>query len=528
MRTLGNDDLLLINKILKAHSWLEIEDPVSVIDTGAGVGSFKIPTSKDTLLVKILISPNFPRQGLHFVCREVVGYNHVMQDGSLCLRTEPALTAEDRLLLELEKLKRWLDKYYIGGHKDTHFEYYSFTNTLPVTMHFEEDADKPEIDREYGSFTYKDFRELGSPDKASFNFLALDMGNRPCRWSSTLTSAGQNLYAGIWFLLDGPPVLHGRKTISEWKDLIAMFSNAQLHAFKYALNNLEDLSFFNKHIVVAIGYPIPSADKQEVHWDYILTNDNLSNPINWLLSSNASYCRIFGRGKLHKELTDDDILIIGTGAIGSSLYMSLLRGGCRKVTISDGDTIEPGNLCRADFSFFESGSKKTDILLKKGIQTSPFAEIIAIQKLEALCKDDSDYTNLKTYLSRFRFIFDCSTDKFLSVMLDEMTLPGTIVNLSISNGAKELVVITGTGNIHLIKSDLFNRLSSGEQEPFFVATGCWSPTFEASWPDINVLLQYTITEINNRLENNMTVESFFIQSLKGETGSLQYNLSYHV
>ena len=51
------------------------------------------------------------------------------------------------------------------------------------------------------------------------------------------------------------------------KDLIAMFSNAQLHAFKYALNNLEDLSFFNQHIVVAIGYPIPSADKQEVHWD---------------------------------------------------------------------------------------------------------------------------------------------------------------------------------------------------------------------------------------------------------------------
>ena len=64
-----------------------------------------------------------------------------------------------------------------------------------------------------------------------------------------------------------------------------------------------------------------------------------------------------------KKLTDDDILIIGTGAIGSSLYMSLLRGGCRKVTISDGDTIEPGNLCRAlHFSFFESGFKKTDIL----------------------------------------------------------------------------------------------------------------------------------------------------------------------
>lgn len=92
-----------------------------------------------------------------------------------------------------------------------------------------------------------------------------------------------------------------------------------------------------------IGYKMPSSDMEfEITWDAIavLYKDfpyssekikngeyrakDLGSKINWCNSYNASYDRMFGRGKLCSNLTDKKILIIGTGAIGSSLLLSLL------------------------------------------------------------------------------------------------------------------------------------------------------------------------------------------------------------
>ena len=113
-------------------------------------------------------------------------------------------------------------------------------------------------------------------------------------------------------------------------------------------------------------------------------------------------------------------------------------------------------------------------------------------------------------------------------MLDEMQLPGTVINLAISYGAKEMTVVTGTGNIHLLKSGLYDRISPEERPPFYVATGCWSPTFEASWSEINVMLHYVLTEINHQLKNHSAIRSFYVQRTLDDIGSLVYKLNHHV
>ncbi len=530
MRTLDNSDLQKINTVLRTQDWLKVISEVTVLKggNGSGVGYFEVATSKATLRIRIAISPNFPRQGCVFFCDEVIGLKHVMQDGSICLKASPAVDLEDRLLLELEKLHNWVERYYIGDHQDAHFEYLSYVFTEPMTVIFEEDITKPAVEREYGSFTYLDTHSVGNADLSVLSVIALNMGNRKCRWSSFYQRSGQQPFAGLWLMLDQPPVLTGRKTIIEWNDLLKLLSPDQKRALQRALREYPPLSITDKGILIGIGYLIPGEKGEEVHWDFIVTEGNFKTPIHWLSSVNASYNRVFGRGALDSAITNEPVLIIGTGAIGSSLFMSLVRGGCRNIAISDGDLIEPGNICRGDFSFIETRSNKAIALLQEGRKISPHVELRALNRIEPLLRDDTEYPNVHIALSQFRYIFDCSTDKYLSLMLDEMQLPGAVINLSISYGAKQMTVITGTGNIHTLKSDLYDRLSPGERPPFYVATGCWSPTFEASWSEINVLLQYALTEINQQVKKKLPVRSFYFERLENVSGSLEYKLNYHV
>ena len=43
-------------------------------------------------------------------------------------------------------------------------------------------------------------------------------------------------------------------------------------------------------------------------------------------------------------------------------------------------------------------------------------------------------------------------------------------------------------------------------------TGCWNPTFKASYNDINVLVQTAIKQINLKLEQEKTLRNFVIET----------------
>ena len=73
--------------------------------------------------------------------------------------------------------------------------------------------------------------------------------------------------------------------------------------------------------------------------------------INWVISKNSSYHYFFGRGAFHPNLTDKKVLIIGLGAIGSQVAKTLVRGGCKNITIADYDVKEPENICRSEYNF---------------------------------------------------------------------------------------------------------------------------------------------------------------------------------
>ena len=342
-----------------------------------------------------------------------------------------------------------------------------------------------------------------------------------------------------------PPLLQRRQTIRRWSDLLELMSADQTKYLNDEHKRLRNQSAFPKGFLLMLGYDIPDGSGTEIHWETIFVSfDNfpytsqklstgeygpldLGYQVNWCKSYNASYERLFGRGLLCRQLTERRILIIGTGAIGSNLLEALIRGGCRYIDIRDGDASEPGNICRGIFSFKNSFFPKVIELSLSAVRISPYVEINPGAEVKPMRMDNPGHAELKKQLAGYDVIFDCSTNKYVSVMLDEMNLPGTILNLSLTNGAKEFCVIAGSGNIHMIKNDLYNRISPGKQERFFVATGCWSPSFKASFVDVNSLLTYALKEINNRIERGIPMNSFFIE-VKEEERGIAYQLNYHV
>ncbi len=515
MKILDSAGIAFINDVLKSRDGISVTLEISAHpDNEIAIGKIEINTVKGLLQFNIAVSPDFPLGKIEFICTSHKGYPHMMHYGTICLNAAPAISIKDRLELELDKLDGWVKKYFINEEEDKHFDYYFFPRQRNIQVIFEEDSVKELIKHQQGKFSYSSLNSFKVGDHNLETWVALDIGGRKCRWSETFYKRFDKKYTGLWIKLVNPPVVSRRQRIEDWKDLLNLMTAEQSRFLYKEYLSLTKLSAYSNSFLFTIGYEIMGEIKSEIHWDTILIHfdnfpfaplkikqgvyvpEDLGNKVDWCKSSNASYNRIFGRGRLSNSITDKKVLIIGTGAVGSTLFHSLVRGGCRNIEISEYDDIEPGNICRGQFSFSQAGKPKLTELYNAGLAISPYLDLNISFGIHAIDKDNKGYRELKSKLQKFDFILDCSTDKYLSIMLDGMQLSGRIINFSISNEANHMAIITGVGNIHKLKSNLYDRISPEKSEPFFVATGCWHPTFKASFTDINVLLMYAINEIN--------------------------------
>ncbi|MFN4314355.1 MAG: ThiF family adenylyltransferase [Chitinophagaceae bacterium] len=544
---MDKQEVELVNAIIQSKPWLRLTNE---IDEGADKtfheGKIEIDTAKGVLKLDVRITPDFPLSKIEFICTSHKGIDHEMLNGLLCLNAAPAKELKDRLELELEKLQWWTDKYFVKEEKDDHFEYYQFHRQSNIQMLFEEDQEKPLPKSRQGRFSYGSLNELKIGEKVYHAWIAGDIGGRKSRWSKFYQQMSDGPFKGLWLLLSGPPIIQGRQTIEKWEDLLKLLTPTQTQFIYDEHKKIKGNSSYENFFLILVGYEIEEKNGKELHWDMIQVPYadfpyssqkvgpgkygplDLGKEVSWCKTSNASYQRLFGRGKLSNKLTEGKILIAGTGAIGSSLFLALVRGGCKEIEISDFDDIDPGNICRGQFSFKESHKPKISELYNEAHAISPYVNVNIGFGVIAIRQSNKVYPALKKKLMRFDYIFDCTTDKYLSIMLDEMALRGQIINLSISDKANQFVVITGNGNIHTTKSNLYDRISRGKAETFFVATGCWHPTFQANYAEINAGLMYALNEINQKLETGEGIRSFFISKTLNATKSLTYEISYNV
>lgn len=246
----------------------------------------------------------------------------------------------------------------------------------------------------------------------------------------------------------------------------------------------------------------------------------INSNIDWLLTRNCSYNNFFGRGRLDDKLISKKILIMGLGAIGSMVATTLTRGGCINISLLDYDVKEAENVCRSEY-FFNSGvNNKTNDLASLLTNISPFIEVKSLKDefsialnyyLKSLHDNDGNKLPLEAFLNEFDLIFDCTTDNDLMFALSKLSIVADLIVLSISNHASELVCGVKPNYYEFITDQFENKLDI-DQKDLYNPTGCWSPTFKASYNDINTLVQFAIKNINLQYKQKRDLRNFVLKT----------------
>lgn len=501
----------------------------------------------------------FKNQGadsIRFINTDLIGYGHVMIDGSICIHTTYHHELKHKVRFDFNALKNWIIKYYINNEVDSNYEHlvvneiyfndhtcsYIFTNT---DHKFKKD--------DYGLVHLNFLSDNHYKKKTISNFLVKsfsvnnDLGSEviPCSWSEDYHNK-DTTHLGFFYYLDHTPATHNKFIFENWSQLNPYISREFLKWLnEYQKSNNSELK--NTWIPIFLGYPTIN---EEIHWavaklsignfpiigepekmNGIKTGKWFSvlsdTEISWSIAHNSSYHYFFGRGKLCDEITNKNILIIGTGAIGSMIATTLVRGGARNISLADFDVKEPENVCRSEF-FFDTGYSNKVIELKKILNSiSPFANVKLLDDnyFDLIPKTYFGNGNSKQLLSahlhEYDLIFDCSTDNDLMYVLDSLELNGDLINLSISNHAKELIC-GFYPNVHNFITTVFGSEINNDVNDLYEPTGCWDPTFKASYNDINSIVQFAVKHINQLYKDNKGKGSFIIKT--EETPFLNFQL----
>lgn len=514
----GQDDIVLLEKFT-LHKDNHID---------GGVYSGKISMngiSKDDLLFNVRVPMSYPFSNdsisIRFVCLNKIGLKHQNSDNSICIVTPKNVNAISRLKNEIALLKEWRDVYYIGDKVDERYDYL-VTDYRDGASYLFTNLDKKFSKGQYGEFKYVELinHTWVSPGIDAEQALITEIGKFKCAWSTLVHKKKQK--TGWYVFIDQEPLGNGIKIASNWSDLLHYLPEG----FKKALCDFKNSKSNSIPVLrILLGYNIPRTN--EIHWQLIKiakqdipirgVKDNNSwiselsheQEIYWSKTYNASYDRFFGRGMLPSQLANAKVLICGAGAIGSSLANILCRGGLKDLHISDNDLIEPGNICRSDYLLLENNLMKSDAMVRMLRATSPYIEAYVVDKVPKNLSA-SEKSKTEKLLSRYDYIFDCTSDTELSWVFDNLNLPGAVINISISNKARELVCVTGN-SVSKDKHIIFEKLNQNESLLFYEGTGCWSPTFEASFWDINSLLNLAVKNIAIKTENSERLQTFVIK-----------------
>lgn len=488
-----------------------------------------------------LTHPNYDNISIIFRNVEYIGLNHINLDGSVCFHPDKDDDFDRKLLYELKCLKQWMRDYYLFNKEDDNYAYLIHTTESGrIDKLYFTNIHNNLKKHSFGVFNYSIFSdekygESKFPIKKLFR-LGFD-NDKTDNWSKSFKEELKNKTCkkGLYYFIEEEPIrkkLKGRKGIETWNELKEFLSDEFIEFLYKGLKGGFTKGFYNEnYIFLIIGYKIPNDENYEEHWDLIrVSKRNIpidykripkqerdsskksfeylikKNKINWRTTENIDYKRFFGRGKLDDKITNSSILIIGCGALGSSLAETLVRGGARNIILEDFDTIKGGNLCRANYDLNDMIFPKTVSLSKRLKSISPFVNLITIgTKLNNI-----DLDKVKTVFNEnVDIIFDCSTDPEVTFILDKINFKGDTFSLGITNNAKSFVSITGLDLSKKAKI-IFDYIEN-EPPSYIEGTGCGYPTFEANYNDIITLLNTGIKVINDNYSKNKKNQTFIIK-----------------
>lgn len=519
------------------------DDGNGVITGDVGILDAGMPT---TLCFHTVIYPSYPykvlgEEPIKFINPSLIEYPHIMAGGSLCLHTTYWTDPVERLKADFHQLLEWVRKYYIRGEIDSHYEHIVVENepyegcyySIQFTQ-FDKSADSGEFGFAFISY----LRDGQHKEKTLKNILLQSIGDatykniRMCTWNKD--------YKGLpntdcpYVILNSTPCRYNKFALDNYAELTPYLSQEQLQ-FLHLYESVRLKKRKDQVVPLLFGYRIPTGG---LHWLTSITKighfptfgkpqivngvktgkwltEFTDEKIHWAMSFDASYDLFFGRGSFDKSFTSKSILVLGVGAVGSIVAKTLARCGCTDLALGDYDLKKPENICRSEYEFINGIGQKASELSNQLSAISPHLSVKPLPEhidyfIKHLGNSKKDKKQVEDILNQFDIIIDCSTDDDLLDILDGLCIRSCIVNISISNHSSELVCAFSP-NISRFVGIVFNSIIENDSSDLYEPTGCWSPTFKASYNDIAIMVQYAIRQIYRMLSGVSIKQNFILR-----------------
>lgn len=538
-----------VKKIIDTIPYVHLLDNISTDEHGFLSSDIEVDTCEQSPALKwyMTIDSSYPCkitgiEPIRFYNKTLMSYPHIMKAGNLCLHTLDYEMPEQQLVSDLKQLKEWIDRYYVNGEKDKHYEHL-VVDSVPFADEYHHywftDVDADFSSGDYGLVKLASLLKGYKKEKQSNTSIACSFKSertfyskeQTCKFSSFYLNHAKTL--GIYCFLASPPATYGKFIVDNFEELNDSLTQEQKNYIHDACKKIEhtyNMAFF----AVFCGYK--TADNH-VHWQVFLLDFKnqpivgqkvrLPNqqiqwittfkkyPIPWAATENISYNLFFGRGAMPMTIASKKILMLGIGAIGSIVAKTLTRCGAKHIDLYDFDEVHAGNIGRSEYQFLEGCSDKVSALTNVLNQISPFINTNAFSNqafdyaIKAYGNNSQNLLNVKDILNEYDIIFDCSTDNHLMIKLEELSLRSMIINLSITNHAHELICAFSP-DIKKFIDFMYMTFLKNDVTDMFNPSGCWNPTFRASYNDIDCKVQFALKHIINMLAQKEPLTNFYI------------------
>lgn len=558
-----SDLLKYYNQFFANHTEFTLSEPfVEQNDPDIYFGILHTKNAKIELELYVSIPLNFPYHELIIHTKSIKGYNHLIYQNEeigswFCLNTPFVEGIEERLKIELKKLTDWIDTYINQGLKDDHYDYI-IAKRDPLNCLYFSEMPEDYNDERFKENRFGEFYKYNLKDaNTGIIQIAENLGNKLSSWAKPYSRDSKT--QGYWIFLENEPISTKSTLYDMWDEMVLEqnFPTEFINLIEDQFNRKNELlnQYSNRSVNInapleitdylkftacitldiAIGYCIPSKDNiPEIHWELVTltySSGKVSNELEWHKTINISKARFFGRGGFCDVLTNYNTLIIGVGAVGSSLAEILVRGGVTQITLLDKDSIEPGNICRGNFHFTSSGNPKVSELRNRLINISPFANInIVIGNLSAVPSFEDKYIEIKEDLNKYDLIIDCTASNEVLHFLSNIERSKLIISLCITDKSSHMLCLTNTDKDNLYDKRKIALYAFGETAPatFYEGAGCYYPTFQAAFFDINALLNSTLRKINRTFSNADKLNSFYTSYEGDNILCYEYKVLYQV
>ena len=240
----------------------------------------------------------------------------------------------------------------------------------------------------------------------------------------------------------------------------------------------------------------------------------------------TDYQHYFGRGAMNKDLSNSNIAIIGVGAIGSILLETLVRGGATKISLWDGDNVEPGNICRSIYTLDDIGKNKAAVCSEYCSKLSPFCKVTPHPYNLYGKINYASQEIIQKELSAFDVIIDCTASNELLHVLSYTLSNVEIISLCITNHAKDLLCLcSNDGNPYYQRKAFLAMIEQDTNNFYAEGTGCYSPTFLATNSNISHLVNMFVSNLYSWYQNHEKAKTVILNS-DGQNTNANYLHNY--